>query len=95
MLGDQLSLEQLEAQLDEIAVPALPEAAGLPWRLPFAADAAATLAGLATIGSLWWGQGSPAVAPSLLACEGLPPPGSFAAMLDGGFGPRGWAEPAP
>ena len=95
MLGDRLSLEQLEAHLDEIAAPGLPEAASLPWRLPFAADALAPLAGFAVIGSLWWGHGSPAVAPSLLACAALPPPSTFAAMLDGGFGPRGWAEPAP
>ena len=31
---------------------------------------------------------------SLLACAGLPPPSTFAAMLDGGFPARGWAEAA-
>ena len=67
ILGDQLSLEQLEGHLDELTEPDLPEVGGLPWRLPFAADAATTLAGLAAIGSLWWGRGSPAVPPSLAA----------------------------
>ncbi|MFL5335910.1 MAG: type VI secretion system-associated protein TagF [Geminicoccaceae bacterium] len=95
-LGDQLSLEQLEASLDELAAPELPEiAGGLPWRLPLAAEMLAPLAGLAPIGSLWWGRGSPAVPPSLLACAGLPPPDAFAAMLDGGFAGRGWTEPGP
>jgi type VI secretion system protein ImpM len=93
-LGDRLSLEQLETHLDELAAPDLPEvAAGLLWRLPFAPEATAPLAALAPVGSLWWSEGSPAVPPSLLACAGLPPPASFAAMLDGGFGRHGWAEP--
>jgi type VI secretion system protein ImpM len=41
--------------------------------------------------SLWWSEGSPNVAPSLLACQGLPGPASFAAMLDGRWQERGWA----
>jgi len=44
-------------------------------------------------GALWWGKGSPRVAPSLLACPGLPPPSVFAAMRDGGFAAHGWTEP--
>ena len=74
--------------------PDLPEAGRLPWRLPFATRGGWQLAALAPIGSLWWGDGSPRVPASLLACAGLPPPAAFAAMLDGGFAAHGWAEPA-
>jgi type VI secretion system protein ImpM len=40
--------------------------------------------------SLWWSDGSSHVAPSLLVCEGMPAPASFAAMLDGQWVRCGW-----
>lgn len=40
--------------------------------------------------SLWWSEGSPSVAPSMLVCKGMPAPDAFAAMLDGRWQARGW-----
>jgi type VI secretion system protein ImpM len=40
--------------------------------------------------SLWWTDGSDLVAPSLLACPGLPHPKQFAGMLDGKWTQRDW-----
>ena len=40
--------------------------------------------------SLWWTQGSDQVVPSLLACQGLPPPDGFSALLSGDWGGCGW-----
>ena len=40
--------------------------------------------------SLWWTTGSERVAPSLLACQGLPAPDGFAALLAGDWRGRGW-----
>lgn len=40
--------------------------------------------------SLWWTAGSERVAPSLLACQGLPDPEGFAALLAGDWAGRGW-----
>lgn len=45
--------------------------------------------------SLWWTDGSPQVAPSVLVCAGLPQPASFAALLDGCWLQHGWQVPAP
>lgn len=42
---------------------------------------------------LWWSEGSPSVAPSLLIARGLPAPDTFAAMLDGRWRACGWATP--
>ena len=42
--------------------------------------------------SLWWSNGSERVAPSLLTCQGLPPPDGFGALLDGDWGRHGWWE---
>ncbi|WP_295453251.1 type VI secretion system-associated protein TagF [uncultured Thiodictyon sp.] len=42
--------------------------------------------------SLWWSQGSDQVAPSLLACQGLPPPEGFSALLTGDWGGCGWRQ---
>ena len=53
------------------------------------ADAALADAGCAG-GSAWWTHGSPAVAPCLVLCEGLPAPASFVALLDGRWRERGW-----
>lgn len=40
--------------------------------------------------SLWWSSGSDRVAPCVLACEGLPAPSAFSALLDGRWTQRGW-----
>lgn len=40
--------------------------------------------------SLWWSAGSDQVSPSFLACQGLPPPDTFAALLGGDWSARGW-----
>jgi type VI secretion system protein ImpM len=45
--------------------------------------------------SLWWTDGSPKVAPSVLLCPGLPQPPSFAALLDGCWLQHGWQTRAP
>jgi type VI secretion system protein ImpM len=42
--------------------------------------------------SLWWTTGSERVAPSLLCCQGLPPPEGYAAMLAGRWADQGWAR---
>lgn len=42
--------------------------------------------------SLWWSQGSDRVAPSLLACQGLPPPAGFSALLNGDWVGRDWRQ---
>ena len=42
--------------------------------------------------SVWWGQGSERVSPSLVFCRGLPGPGRFAAMLDGNWSAHGWSD---
>jgi type VI secretion system protein ImpM len=45
--------------------------------------------------SLWSTSGSERVAPSLLACQGLPNPAGFAALLAGDWGGRGWVRLGP
>jgi type VI secretion system protein ImpM len=40
--------------------------------------------------SLWSTAGSQRIAPSLLACQGLPPPDAYAALLAGDWSARGW-----
>jgi type VI secretion system protein ImpM len=45
--------------------------------------------------SLWWTAGSERVAPSLLACQGLPDPDGFAALLAGDLAGRGWLRLGP
>ena len=40
--------------------------------------------------SLWWTEGSAAVKPSMLLCDGLPAPERFAAFIDGRWAERGW-----
>lgn len=42
--------------------------------------------------SLWWSAGSTRVAPTLLICQGLPPPDGYAAMLDGDWQRWGWED---
>lgn len=45
--------------------------------------------------SLWWTSGSERVAPSLLACQGLPAPEGFAALLGGDWTGAGWQRLGP
>ncbi len=93
VLESRLTMPELERSLDRIGAPdCVGPAATLPWRSGQGDAAGWQLAALAPIGSLWWGSGSPLVPASLLACAGLPPPGAFAAMLDGDFAAHGWAE---
>jgi type VI secretion system protein ImpM len=40
--------------------------------------------------SLWWTAGSDRVSPALLACQGLPAPDGYAALLAGDWAGRGW-----
>lgn len=42
--------------------------------------------------SLWWTAGSARVSPTLLVCQGLPPPQGYAAMLDGNWQQWGWED---
>jgi len=42
--------------------------------------------------SLWWTAGSTRVLPTLLVCQGLPPPQGYAAMLDGNWQQWGWED---
>jgi type VI secretion system protein ImpM len=93
LLEGRTPAAELDAVMAGVEPLEPPTPAGpLPWRLPLRDDPAWLLAAAAAVGSLWWGQGSPRVAPSLLACPGMPTPASFAAMLDGGFAARGWTD---
>lgn len=42
--------------------------------------------------SLWWSEGGPAIAPSMLVCPGMPAPSAFAGMLDGRWRENGWGS---
>ena len=42
--------------------------------------------------SIWWGQGSERIPPSLVICRGLPGPGKFTALLDGNWSGHGWCD---
>ena len=42
--------------------------------------------------SVWWGNGSERIPPSLVYCRGLPGPGKFTAMLDGQWIGHGWSD---
>lgn len=102
-LGSDFVLEQfdqaLAARVARVATEEDQQACGEPsagWRMPMAEpdqvpDGVAQL--LLQGHSLWWSEGSPSVAPSLLVCRGMPAPEAFAAMLDGGWQPRGWDLP--
>lgn len=76
--------------------PPAPARASAPWRLPMRArdQVPQGIDESMLIGhSLWWSEGAPAVEPSMLACAGMPDPGSFAAMLDGRWEQCGWGLP--
>jgi len=60
--------------------------------LPLTTDMSAAVAHAALRGhSLWWTEGSPSIAASLLVCQGMPAPDAFSAMLDGSWTARGWS----
>lgn len=61
--------------------------AGLPYMLN--ASLSADLSSF----SLWQTSGSELIAPSLFCCQGLPPVGSVAAMIDGQWQARNWKIP--
>lgn len=71
---------------------------GLAWRLPMG-ERDQVPDGIADVllqgHSLWWSEGSPSVAPSMLVCRGMPQAESFAAMLDGRWRERGWGTSSP
>jgi type VI secretion system protein ImpM len=93
LLDGDLAPADLEPRLAGVGSPPIdPPDEAMPWRMPPGDGAGWHLAALAPVGSLWWGEGSSLVPPSLLACPALPPPGAFSAMLDGGFARRGWTE---
>lgn len=83
------------AQFDEAPEPPASQAApsgGTRWCLPLQGDMTAAVAGvLLQERSLWWTEGSPNVASSLLVCSGMPAADAFAAMLDGSWTEHGWA----
>lgn len=70
------------------------------WRLGVPSPEALAAAGSDLLGvalediffaySLWWSAGSDRVSPSFLACQGLPPPESYGALLAGDWSARGW-----
>lgn len=56
--------------------------------------AAVTIGEMTERCSVWWGQGSERVSPSLLVCRGLPASSKFSAMLDGNWSAHGWSDSA-
>lgn len=72
---------------------AIPSEARLPLACPILA--ARALEELFFAFSLWWTAGSEGVSPTLLACQGLPPPDGFAALLAGAWTGRGWLQLGP
>lgn len=76
------------AQFDGMPEPALTDAApatpvGGAWRFALDEGVGERVAAVALQGrSLWWTDGAPGVAPSMLMCAGLPEAQRFAAMLD-------------
>jgi hypothetical protein len=93
LLDGGLAPADLDARLADADPPVIEDLVNMPWRMSLSDAARWRLADMAPVGSLWWGDGSPLVPASLLACAGLPPPATFAAMLDGGFARHGWTEP--
>jgi type VI secretion system protein ImpM len=92
LLDGGLAPADVDARLASADPPFIEDLVSMPWRMPLSDAAGWRLADMAPVGSLWWGDGSPLVPASLLASAGLPPPGTFAAMLDGGFASHGWTE---
>ena len=103
-LEDGFDLEAFESALAALALPKIPSAprrlapGPLGWHasLDAANRVEALLPALITerigeMASLWWTQGSRAVAPSLIACPGLPSAAGFAAFLDGRWSHWEWS----
>lgn len=73
---------------------------GDAWQIPLLGPARACTAGvmhqllLHRCGqySLWWGEGSQQVTPSLLVCRDLPTPLQFTALLDGSWSSSNWSS---
>lgn len=95
LLEGELAPAEIEARLADADPFPVEQPPGMPWRMSPGDAAGWHLAGIAPVGSLWWGEGSRLVPPSVLACPALPPPDTFAAMLDGRFADRGWVELPP
>jgi type VI secretion system protein ImpM len=76
------------AQFDDIPAPALSDAAqaapaGGTWRFALDEGVGERVAAVALQGhSLWWTDGAPGVAPSMLMCTGFPNPQDYATMLN-------------
>ena len=90
-LDPAFTLEQFDS------APEFPGAGSAPpegsrWCMPLGQDMSAAVAGvLLQRHSLWWTEGSPAIASSLLVCPGMPDARGFAAMLDGSWQANGWS----
>jgi type VI secretion system protein ImpM len=98
-LEEDFALESFDAAL--LALEGAPPACGSSGE-PAAAGWASIQGLSATLGSALpalrlgegqsalWSEGSERIAPSLAVCDGLPAPGPFTALLDGGWMRRGW-----
>jgi type VI secretion system protein ImpM len=95
-LDPSFTLEQFDAApLPPESGPAPAPVSGQRWCMPLAGDMTAQVAEVLLQGrSLWWTEGSPSVASSLLVSHGMPDAEAFAAMLDGSWAARGWTLPA-
>lgn len=94
-LDPSFTLEQFDGASDHMALD-VPVTGGARWCMPFKAKMTDTVANVLLQGhSLWWTEGSPSIASSLLVCRGMPPADSFAAMLDGSWAAGGWKMPEP
>lgn len=105
-LGDAFDLDTFDAQAAALAAPESPASPapaaghGDAWQLPAASPAAlaaacpelltSALEEIFFAYSLWWSAGSEKVGPSFLACQGLPAPEGYAALLTGDWSARGW-----
>lgn len=93
-LDPAFTLEQFDAATPAPETAAI-AASGQRWCLPLQADMTEQVTAVLLQGrSLWWTEGSPSVASSLLICNGMPDAEAFAAMLDGSWSERGWSVPA-
>jgi len=72
-------------------VPTTDDSEGLNEALPYMLNAALTT-GLSSF-SLWQTSGSQLISPVLFNCQGLPPIGAVASMLDGQWQQRDWKIP--
>lgn len=90
-LQGQLTPEVLEDSLNLQALPTLslsPAEGMLSRALHLPDHAQLTLQNLSATTSFWWTSGSPRISPCILACNGLPAPEHFQALLSGDW--HGW-----